>query len=363
MGILSSKPISYLGVDLSPDSIKVVELKVQQGKPLLATYGYTESKGDVLKGDFIANKNITSTLLKEVCDRSKVSTNLALAALPISSVFTSVIKLAKISKRDLEIRSKIKSLLTSEVKKILPKDLSQMTFDFNLIKTPEIDQADKNAVLPVVRYLITATENETVKQYIDIFKQANFNLNKLDIETFCLVRSLIGNDKSLIMIVDIGENKTTLSIVNLTIPVLNRSIQVGGSVVTKAISDSLNISINEAENYKQDLAIMMNQENMTQYPQPIENALSPIITEIKYLINNYYQQSGQEKLIDKIVLTGGGCLVGNFLDKFISQKLNIRTYLGDPWARVIYPEELRPVLSEIGPRFSVAVGLAMREII
>ncbi|KKQ55012.1 MAG: hypothetical protein US74_C0045G0015, partial [Parcubacteria group bacterium GW2011_GWA2_38_13] len=42
--------------------------------------------------------------------------------------------------------------------------------------------------------------------------------------------------------------------------------------------------------------------------------------------------------------------------------LNMRVYLGDPWARVIYPEELKPALAEVGPRFSVAIGLAMKEI-
>ena len=37
-------------------------------------------------------------------------------------------------------------------------------------------------------------------------------------------------------------------------------------------------------------------------------------------------------------------------------------YLGDPWARVVYPMDLRPVLDEIGSRFSVAIGCAMRDI-
>jgi hypothetical protein len=27
----------------------------------------------------------------------------------------------------------------------------------------------------------------------------------------------------------------------------------------------------------------------------------------------------------------------------------------------LYPDEVRPLLDEIGPRFSVAIGLAMRE--
>ena len=63
------------------------------------------------------------------------------------------------------------------------------------------------------------------------------------------------------------------------------------------------------------------------------------------------------------MLTGGGCLLGNFLDRYLTNTLNLRAYVGDPWARIVYPEELRPVLLEIGPRFAVALGLAMRDII
>jgi type IV pilus assembly protein PilM len=263
----------------------------------------------------------------------------------------------------LDNKSKIKDLISNEIKKILPRPLEEMTFDFNLIKTDQIEQANPKAKLESAKFLVTAATNEVIKDYVDIFKQSGFQLTNLDIEGFALVRSLVGSDRSLIMLVDIGENRTNLSIVNLTIPVLTRSIAVGGSAVTRAISDSLNITISEAENYKLDLGIMMSQKNMEEYPKPVENALAPIITEIKYLIKTYYEQAGREKQLDKIILTGGGSLVGNYLDKYLTKVLDIKTYVGDPWARVIYPEELKPVLFEIGPRFSVALGLAMREII
>lgn len=358
-----AKPSSFLGVDLSPDAIKVVELKPEKGKPQLVTYGYTESKGDILIGDFISNKNITSTMLKEVINRAKVTTNIAMAALPIASVFTSVIKLSNLIKRDLDNKAKIKALLSEEIKKILPRLLEEMSFDFNMIPSEEIERAGSKDKVDIVQYLITAAPNEAVKDYVEIFKQSGLQLATLDIETFALVRSLIGNDKSLLMVVDIGENRTSLSIVNQTIPILNRSIQIGGANITKAIASSMQITISEAENYKLDLGIMMAQEKMENFPKIIEDALAPIVTEIRYLLKNFYDQVGQEKILDKIILTGGTALLGNYLDKYITRVLNIRTYIGDPWARIVYPEELTPVLQEIGPRFAVALGLAMREIV
>ena len=358
-----AKQVSYLGIDLSPDSIKLVELVSENGKPKLVTYGYTESKSDVLKGDFVNNKNLTATLLKELADRAKVTTNLAAAALPISLVFSTVIKLFNLPKKDIDNKARIKSLLAEELKKILPRPLEEVVFDFNVIVDEDVEKAASGQKLAVVRFLVTASTNEVVKKYLDIFKQANFQLTNLDIESFALVRSLVGVDRSLILLVDIGENLTTLSIVNYAMPILNRTINYGGSIITKTIADNLNISIAEAENYKLDLAIMMQQQSMTTYPKIIEDALAPLVTEIRYLLKTYYEQMGQQKILDKVVLTGGGCLLGNFLDRYLTNTLNLRAYVGDPWARIVYPEELRPVLLEIGPRFAVALGLAMRDII
>jgi type IV pilus assembly protein PilM len=358
-----AKPTSFLGVDLSPDAIKIVELRPEKGKPVLVTYGYTESSGEILMGDFITNKNITSTMLKEVANRAKTTTNIAMAALPIASIFSSVIKLSGLVKRDLDNKAKIKALLSEEIKKTLPRPLEEMSFDFNIIPSEEIEKAGPKDKIDVCRFLITGAPNDVVKDYVEIFKTAGFNIASLDIETFAVVRSLIGNDKSLLMVVDIGENRTSLSIVNQTIPILNRSIQVGGSAITRKIADVMKITIAEAENYKLDLGIMMAQEKMEYYPKPIEDALAPIVTEIRYLLKSYYDQLGREKILDKIILTGGTALLGNFLDKYLTQVLDVRVYIGDPWARVVYPEELAPVLQEIGPRFSVALGLAMREIV
>jgi hypothetical protein len=58
-------------------------------------------------------------MLKEVANRAKVTTNIAMAALPIASIFSSVIKLSGLYKGDLNNKAKIRSLLAEEIKKIV----------------------------------------------------------------------------------------------------------------------------------------------------------------------------------------------------------------------------------------------------
>ena len=39
--------------------------------------------------------------------------------------------------------------------------------------------------------------------------------------------------------------------------------------------------------------------------------------------------------------------------QYLDNALGVKTFIGDPWARVICPNELKALLQEIGPRFSV----------
>ncbi len=61
-----------------------------------------------------------------------------------------------------------------------------------------------------------------------------------------------------------------------------------------------------------------------------------------------------------MILNGGSARLAGFGD-YIEKKLDIKVVVADPWPRIIYPPALQPILKDLGPQFSVAVGAAMRE--
>ena len=73
-----------------------------------------------------------------------------------------------------------------------------------------------------------------------------------------------------------------------------------------------------------------------------------------------YQNQGSLQ-IDRIVLSGGSAFLPN-LPIYLTKLLNIPVYIGNPWDRVVYPLDLKPVLESIGPQMAVSIGLAMRNI-
>ena len=209
-----------------------------------------------------------------------------------------------------------------------------------------------------VKILITGASKNLIKKYIEIFKKANLTLLSLETESFALIRSLVGNDKSTVMVIDIGAATSSVCVVSKGVPMLTRSLELGGQSITKAISVALNINLDRAEQFKQDLSLD-GETAENSLPQTVEKAFAPILNEIRFTLN-MYNESHSDK-VEKIILTGGTASLGH-LSNYLSGVFNLNTSVGDPWSRVIYPLELKPVLDRIGARFSVSVGLAMREI-
>ena len=345
MSLLSSNT-SFLGLDIGSTSIKIVEFKKENKQVKLLTYGFSENLSAVAAG-WNNNVEYAAKIINKICEEAGIIGRSAVSALPTFSVFSSVLNLSNISKND------ISSAVHWEAKKVIPLPLEEMILDWKPIENEE--GQDKNNI----RVLLTGAPRTLVKKYIDIFKAAQINLISLETETFSLIRSLVGNDKSTIMLVEMGAETTDVSIVDKGIPMLNRSIDVGGSTITKAISKSLNIGLDRSEQFKYDLGISLLDSGNETVPQVIVDTISPIVNEIKYSVNLYLSKS--QRPTEKIILSGGSAMLPS-LSNYLAKVLNMKVIIGDPWARVSYPVDLKPLLSEIGPRLSVAIGLAMREI-
>ncbi|PKL72460.1 hypothetical protein CVV26_01370 [Candidatus Kuenenbacteria bacterium HGW-Kuenenbacteria-1] len=359
-----SKEQNYLGVDIGMGSIKIVELKNNKGKPQLVTYGFVEQSADIIHDNSEEAKKYIASLILKTCKKAGVSTQKVITGLPTFSVFNSIINLPLISNKDLP------AAIKWEAKKFIPLPIDEVILDWKILKEETSKKNKTNLVesnldqkeiktKKGLRILLTVAPKNLIKKYVDIFKEINFELLSLETASFALTRSLVGYDLNPIMIVDIGAAITSVIVVEKSVPILNRSIDVGGISVTQAIANSLNINSKRAEQFKRDIGISLNDSTQEGTSKIIQTILDNIINEIRYTIE-LYEHQGLKK-IEKIILTGGSAYLPNLPD-FFSKVLEKRVYVGDPWFQTIYPLELKPALEEIAPRLSIAIGLAMREI-
>ncbi len=345
---------SYVGIDIGTSGIKAVQLGLDGQRPRLMTYGYIEQANDIVKNDAVASRDSVIAALKTLIHDAHVSTVKAVAALPSFTVFSSIISLPMMSKKELN------SAVRWEAKKFVPMPIDELVLDWKLLRDNH-DPAKTNAPAPKnLRVLITAAPKTLVRRYIDIFKAAGLQITDLETEALALERSLIGTDPAPVMIVDIGAMATDIAVVVDGIPLINRSIDIGGNTMTKTIAQSLNIDHDRAEQFKRDFGLSVSRSAVSQVPKTVEFIISSIVNEIRFVLNLYRSQGAGP--IQRIVLSGGSAFLLN-LPNYLEKTLSIKTFIGDPWARVVYPTELKPALEELSPRFAVAIGLAMRELV
>jgi len=354
MGLFGKKQKGgCLGIDIGASSIKMVELINEKNRARLMTYGYAELPISQEEGLLLDNPKQAGDLLARVCKKAGSQSTRAMAALPTSHLFSTILSLP-VSKD----HKQVKSMIDAEVMKLSPLPLSEM-----ITYSTFLDGEDKGGEGKGSRVLVTGAAKTLVQKYIEIFKIAKLELQALDTESFALIRSLVGKDKGAIMIIDFGSKRTNLTIVEKGIPFVTRSVQLGGDAVTARIKTTMNIDLSRAERMKRDFgqAVMKPSSLPGGLPPVLEPIMQPLVNEIRYAFQLYASMElTQLKRVEKIILTGGSSHLPR-IPEFLSEILNMNVYRGDPWARVVYPQDLVAVLEEIGPRMSVAVGLAMRE--
>lgn len=338
------EPRHYLGVDVGSQSIKIVELADVNHVPELITYGVAELPPGGLTGSETEIVAQLATTIRDTCVSARVTANKALTALPTHAVFVSILNLPKLP------LAAAPAAIRAEAAKVTPLPIDEMILDPQILASAEGYNG--------LRVLLTGAPKTIVSHYVDIFKQSGLTLLSLETEGFALIRSLLGKDPASTMIIDLGSSTTDIVIVDGAVPFLNRSISVGGEAVTTAVAESLRVSLLEAEQIKRDVGLASKDGTGT-LPPALAQALAPLMNEIRFTLKLYFQETG--KAVEKVVLAGGSSLLPH-LPEYLSQSLNLRVYVGDPWARVRYPLELKSTLAQSSARYSVAVGLAMREI-
>ncbi|MEK9155429.1 MAG: pilus assembly protein PilM [Patescibacteria group bacterium] len=365
------KSEALLGVDLGTTGLKVVELSPEGGKIRLMTYGYADIPvgGDPSVLSIDEPKKIAD-VLHAIMKQSGMKATRAVASLPGSSVFHAIISIPtpKTSREDL------RPIVEVQVAKLLPLPIEEMIVDSHVIdkelmpkdEVPKKGKAAAEAKAQAkveaevrsktIRVQVTAAPKALVQKYIEVFQHAKIELVSLETEAFALMRSLVGKDNAKVMIVDIGGDRTNIVIAERGVPYLTRGIKSGGSLVTQALSSAMSLSAAESETMKKDLSLS---KKMTM-PPVVANAVKPLLHEMKYALELYTQQDFQDgKGVHKVIVTGGSAMLAG-LDDAMTKTLNVNVYLGDPWARVATPPQARGVLDEVGSRFAVAIGLAMR---
>lgn len=337
-----SKDLNYLGVDIGASGIKIVELANEGGRARLITFGFSEYDAENAT-DALDDPENKGKELAELVKKSGATTKRAVTGLPMPSVFSTLFTFPEGTEKGLE------EMIKSKAKKLSPIPEDDLVIDWKKL-TPLPNEK-------MIKVAVTAASRKMIEKYMQIFRASGLTLLSLETEAYALVRALLGKDRSPAMIVDIGSIKTNVLMVKDGVPVIHRTVKAGGRNISAFLSEKMKVGMKQAEEMKKNLSL----NKLAGVEAALGQIVEPIVNEIKFC-ESLYNDQYQDGKIEKVVLTGGSSLIIGLAD-VIKQATGFRVFIGDPWARVIYPDDLRPVLDKNGPGLTIAVGLAMRDIL
>ncbi len=341
--------MTFVGLDLGSHEFRAVELKeTKKGQTELVNYAASPAPPHFLASDSEVDWTNFSKALEKFYREAKFTTKNVVSALPESQVFTRVISVPKMSGKELD------NAMKWEAEQYIPIPLEEVSLDYQAIGYA--GRADS------IDVLLVAAPLTLTKKYLKIIGDAKLEVIGLETEALSTARSLVGQDTTAptTMVVGIGARTTDISVVSGGFIRFARSISTGGEAFARAVSQELGFEIGRAREYMRSYGL-----EESQLEGKVMRAIKPIfdvvVSEVKRSIAYYASHRGDD-VIERVIVSGGVANLPGVL-VYLAAALNLEVQLADPWEGLVIPGKFsREELEDIGPRFAVAVGLALKDV-
>lgn len=367
MKLGAPKEASILGIDIGASSAKVIQLRSSKGAAILETYG------EIALGPY-GNQPIGKAVklppeklaeaLGDVMREANVTARQGGLSIPFSSSLVTIIDLPNVSQEQL------RRMIPIEARKYIPLPIDEVTLDWFAIPHEEgeqsaFDRVEKKTPLQTKgqEVLLVAIHNDILRSYQTLARTANIKLDFYEIEIFSAIRSSVGHGIAPILIVDLGAATTKVYVVERGIVRLSHLISVGGQHMTESLARSLSWEFDKAERVKREHGLLASNAYSVDENDRIKTALLSTLSRVFSEVNRVLLSYGQRynKNVSRVVLAGGGASLPGLADT-AKQSLSAEVEIAHPFARTQTPAFLENVLREIGPGFSVALGVALRKL-
>jgi type IV pilus assembly protein PilM len=346
--IINSSKNSSIGIDIGTSSIKIVHLSGSTEKVVLENFVIARLKEGLIQNSnqIIAGKQIAQ-IIKVAMEKGGIKSGTISFSIPTFSSFSSFITLPRSDEENLASKVEI------EARKYIPVPLSEVSLGWEIVpdnykpRSMEIKSQEK-----IIKILLMAVSKDIIQKYEAIARSAGLNLGSMEVETFSLIRCLIGQDKTPSLIIDIGSRVSNLMIVTEGFLRGSSSIDVGGGEVTEAVARGMGVDFIRAEALKKEWGV-----DNPQVAELITPVILRIVQGIKKAIESY-EKNNPSKKMEKIILIGGTSKMKGFKE-YLKKELNLKIEDGNSLKLVSVEKLVEPLVQKFKDELAVAVGIAL----
>lgn len=335
-----------VGIDIGSKTVKIVEVeKNGETFSLVASgvVGYTGNTVDKMTDQ----KEMASLgqIIKKLHKEAGVTSKEVTISVPEPLVFTRTINFPLLT--DAEIDSAVKW----EAEQYIPIPVNEAIIQHTILRRNETTSPSG------VLVLLVAAPRAVVEKYVKVLQFAGLTPIAVETELVALSRCMAPSDKTVLM-VDLGATSTNIAIVDRGMLSFSRSMSIAGEAFTRAVSQGLGVTSQQAEEYKKAYGFSPNQLE-GKVKTTLDPVLKLIVDEIKKAVN-YYLSEEKGQTPDTLIVTGGSSEIPDIIS-MLAKLTGMEVLVGNPFSKIRVDADIAKKLAPFAPLYGVATGLALRE--
>lgn len=342
--IYKERPI--FGFDLGSRTVKILQLQRRRGKTEVLGYGYANFTGEALVEGILADPEMvaeaTRPLLKQLTF-GKITANRVAISLPTGKVFTRLLKLPQMSPGDIE------QAVRYEAEQYVPVPLADLYLDHQVIESTSEN----------LSVLMVAAPRAIVDSYLKLFDLLGLEVVFAESSISSVTRANLWKnpEAEATLVADIGSHSIDITVYDHALR-LTDTIAIGGEDLTAKLVKDLELTYDQANEIKYRFGIGPSglQPKVVPALQPV---LENMVREVKRIMKYYADQSGQEKPIKTIIISGGTAAMPGLIE-FLNAELGLEVKVGNAW-QSLNTHHIQGVNDRDAPMYTTAIGLALLE--
>jgi type IV pilus assembly protein PilM len=328
-----------IGLDIGSNCVKAVEFTLGGQDLVLTGYGQAEMVSEGSKADAVV----------QAC--RGFHTKRVVSSVSGKSVIVRFLNIPKTPDDNLM------NVIRVEADKYIPFDVAEVSLDAQRMPDAGAEGTD-------MRVLLVAVKRAMIDEQVQLLQGVGLQPEIVDVDSFALGNAFelrsrmspqVEEGEKTVALVDVGANKTNVSIMRGNVPFFIREIYLGGDDLTTAISKRLGIELHSAENLKREPG-----ENADQLREAAMSSIEDLGNEIHLSLDYFENQF--DKPVDEVFLSGGASRL-KFLGEAFEKIFEKRTRSWDPTENLRIDEgggvdQMK--LRENASQMAIAVGLGAR---
>lgn len=252
--VKKKKPVGKptVGLDIGSSLIKVVEAKSGKTGPQITALGVCPTPDGTVADDVIIDPQGLGRAIKQLLADSGIQAKRCVSSVSgQSSVVVRIIEVPKMNDKELA------ETMKWEIERHVPFSASEVVMDFAPIEKTEESPDDQN-----MEVLLAVAQQDLVDRHVETLFSAGLDPVAIDVEPLAASRSVIdaaGNGEAVqtLALVNIGNDLTDISVFQHGQLAFPRTLPIAGKAITRALSDTLQITLDQAEQIKREQARVM----------------------------------------------------------------------------------------------------------